>query len=352
MLFGLGDNNYDYAPPHQVDENDLLDEQIASLKAEIKAIEKEIQTKEAAALLQEDVSKEKKQRELADLEKQVANLTKAVEHENSRVNHYQSEIIRRETKQPPPPQPDTNDETVSQLMQQSEQLTEELKQIQSDLIAEVGEDYDVDEIIKTGGSSKKRADELQSLQALVSKNQSTYVDARRLDEINEAGKKIRSGVDTLVSQKQQLTKDISSLKEKVSKYQKKANALEEQNRALKTMDVLLTEKIQNDQELLSHLEEIDNQRVHELPEPEVTPVSYDFISQLHTQLQIVRGLCWKLCLAQKEVSNYQVPEQFSFLADQLSQINKRCIQLENAFIAREDEATEQIVKYLEQLEEE
>lgn len=348
MIFGLGDTNYDISLPQQYNENDPLDEQIDTLKQEIKVLEKEIQAKEAAAMLQEDVSKEKKQRELADLERQVANLTKAVEHENTRINKYQTEIVRRETKQAPPPPPDTSDEITAQLIQQSDALAEELKQIQNDLIQEVGEDYDLDAIIQTGGSSKKRADELQALQALVSKTQSTYVDARRLDEINEAGKKIRSGVDTLVSQKQQLVKDVADLKEKVSKYQKKANALEEQNRALKTMDVLLTEKLQHDKDLIMHLDEIDNQRVHELPEPEVTPVSYDFISQLHTQLQIVRGLCWKLALAQKEVANYQVPEQFSFLADQLSQINKRCIQLEHAFIQREDAFTDKIVKYLEE----
>ena len=350
MIFGLGDIPYDNDTSQQDSNADPLDQQIEGLKAEIKAIEKEIQTKEAAQLLQEDVSKEKKQKELHDLERQVANLTKAVEHEEARITHYQQEIIKRETKQAPPPVADTSDETVQSITQQNQQLQAELKALQNDLIAEVGEDYDVDEIIKTGGSAKKRAEELQSLQAIVSKATSTYVDAKRQEEISEAGKKVIRSVDMLMSQKQELQKEVAELRSRIKKYQSKVNSLEEQNRALKTLEVLLNEKLEHDSDLIKHLQELDDETVHELPEMEVEPVSYEYIQQLLAQQQIVKGLCWKLAQCQMEVAKFQVPESFSFLADQLGQINKRCIQLENAFLDREAEATDKIQKYLESLD--
>ena len=351
MIIGLADVNYnDDNVPASDPGLDPLDQQIQSLKAEIKAIEKEIQAKEAAQLLQEDVSKEKKQRELQDLEKQVNNLTKAVEHEQARIQHYQQEIIKRETKQAPPPVADTSDETVQSITQQNQQLAQELKALQNDLISEVGEDYDVDEIIKTGGSAKKRAEQLQSLQALVSKATSTYVDAKRQEEISEAGKKVIKSVDMLMGQKQQLQSEVSELKGRIKKFQSKVNSLEEQNRALKTLEVLLNEKLEHDADLIKHLKEIDDETVHELPEMEIEPVSYEYIQQLLAQQQIVKGLCWKLAQCQMEIAKFEVPESFAFLADQLGQINKRCIQLENAFLDREATATEKIQKYLETAE--
>ena len=250
----------------------------------------------------------------------------------------------------PAPVADTTDETVQSITQQNQQLQQELSALKKDLISEVGEDYDLDEIIKTGGSSKKRAEELQRLQAIISKATNPYVDAKRLEEISEAGKKVYRSVDMLVSQKQQLITEIAEMKAKVKKYRTKVDSLEEENRALKTLDVLINEKLQHDDELIKHLQEMEDEKVHELPEMEVEPVSDEYIQQLLAQQQIVKGLCWKLAEAQKEVAKYQVPESFSFLADQLGQINKRCIQLEKAFMDRESNVTNEIQKYLEKLQ--
>ena len=329
------------------EESIRLDQQIEAIKAEIKALDKEIQVKEAQKFIEDDITKERRIKELSELEKQVNNLTKAEEHEKVRIDHFEAEIFRREKKQLPPQLIDTSDEVIQQLTKISDELTAELKSLRSELAAEVGDDFDVDEIIKTKGSAKKRAEELQSLQAIVSKATSTYVDSRRQTEISQAGKKAKIGVDTLMAQKKSLINDIQEMKQQIKKTRVKVDSLEEESRALRMLDVLLNEKLKHDAELIKHLQDHQSANDMELPEMDVPPVTEEIIFQLRAQQNIIRGLCFELSLAQKELMEREVPENLSFMVDQLYQLNRKCIELQKKFLVREEKHTDEIEQHVE-----
>lgn len=329
------------------DELSLLDKQIETIKAEIKALDKEIQVKEAQRFVEDDVNKERRIKELYELEKQVNNLTKAEEHEKARIGHFEAEIYRREKKQLPPQLIDTSDEVVQQLTKISDELTAELKSLRSELAAEVGDDFDIDEIIKTKGSAKKRAEELQSLQAVVSKATSTYVDSRRQNEISQAGKKAKIGVDTLMAQKKSLMNDVQDMKQQIKKARAKVDGLEEESRALRMLDVLLDEKLKHDAELIKHLQDHQSPNDMELPEMDIPPVTEETIFQLRAQQNIIKGLCFKLSLSQKELMGREVPENLSFMVDQLYQLNKKCIELQKKFLVKEEKHTDAIEQHID-----
>jgi len=350
MIYGISDLNIDESNMESYEpETDPLDKHINSLKHEIKILEKDFITKNAEKQLNDEVIKERRRKEATELERQINNLTKANEHEQTKVTFYQNEITKRETNQPVLPPPDTTDETINLIRQQNESLSEEIKKIHQELQSEVGEDYDIDQIIKTGGSSKQRAQELQRLQAQYAKSQCTYVDAKRTDEINEAGKKIQRNLELLIQQKDQLQLEIQEMRSQIAKTQNKVDSMEEENRALRMIDVLLNEKLGHDFILIEHLRESLKDDEEELPEMEIPPLTDTFIQQLYAQQNIVRGLIWKLCLSQKDVARNQVPPSFSFLADQLGQLNKKCIQLQNAFLEREMTATLKIQEKLDEI---
>ena len=357
MIFGIGDNNYaDYEPPQDEENNeaskDPLDVQIDSLKLEIKTIEKEIQVKEAANLLNEESTAEQKQKEIADLERQIASFQRALQLEQKRTDHFQKEITKREGKPIEPPPPDLTDETVAMIKSQNDQLQQELEALYKDIQNEVGDDFDIDALLKAGGTSRKRAEELQKLQAEYAKKQSQAIDSRIKDGIGEAADRVSKELEALLQQKAELEVSNETMKNRIDKMGQKCDALEEESRALRMMDVLLSEKLTHDAELIKHLKELHDKNLpEELPEEETEPVTEDFVEQLKSQQNIIQGLNWKLVLAQKDLDSYTVDESFSFLSDQLCQLNQRCQQLLSRFLQRKASETEKIEQHINEEDE-
>ncbi|OHT05642.1 hypothetical protein TRFO_26525 [Tritrichomonas foetus] len=352
MIFGIADNAYaNYEPPQDDSENDQvdpLDAQIESLKNEIRAIEKEIQVREAAKQLNEDSTAEQKAKEISDLERQIASFTKAIQFEQKRVAHFQSEITKREGKPVEAPPPDMTDETVAAIKSQNDQLQSELEALYKDIQNEVGEDFDIDKMLQQGSTAKNRADELQKLKAEYAKRQSQAVDSRIRDGVGQAADRVSKELDQLLQQKAELEVGNETMKNSISKARQRCDALEEESRALRMMDVLLNEKLTHDRDLLIHLMEIKEKNTPaELPEEDTPPVTEEFVEQLRSQLNIIKGLNWKLVLAQKDLDRYTIDESFSFLADQLGQLNARCQQLVEKILKREASETQKIEQHIE-----
>lgn len=352
MIFGIGDNAYaDYEPPNDnsgdSSQNDPLDQQIEALKVEIKTIEKEIQVREAANQLNEESTAEQKQKEISDLERQITSFQKSLQLEQKRVDHFQKEITKREGKPIEAPPPDLTDETAAAIKAQNDQLQSELDSLYKDIQNEVGEGFDIDALLKTGGSSRKRAEELQRLQAEYAKMQSQAIDSRIKDGVGEAADRVNKELDALLEQKAELEVHNETMKNRIDKMRVKCDSLEEESRALRMMDVLLTEKLNHDKDLIKHLQEFkDKNAPEQLPEEEIPPVTEEFVEQLKSQQNIIKGLNWKLVLAQKELDQYTVDESFSFLSDQLGQLNQRCQQLVVKILKREASETEKIESHI------
>jgi chromosome segregation ATPase len=355
MIFGLGDAPFPDDPPSQSPSEpsvDLLDSQIASLKLEIKTIEKEIQAHQAARQIDQEATTEKKQKEIADLTRQVTSFQRALEHEQKRIQHFQTEVARREGKlaeqqQLLAAQPDSEyyEEQVVALKSQNEQLAQELKELHREIANEAGEDFDIDDLLQSGGSEmRKRADELQRLQAEFAKLQGQAVDGRIKQSIERAADRNAQEADQLLSQKADLEAANETMRNKIKRTRAKCDSLEEASRALRMMDVLLTEKLAHDKGLIEHLEEFQasNAESLTLPEPETPPVTYEIVEQLRTQQMIIEGLFYKLGLAQKELSTYTVPDSFQFLVDQLDQLQGRCQMLQGNLLRREAAETQKI----------
>jgi chromosome segregation ATPase len=353
MIVGLGDAAFPEEPAGQTTQTDNgLDAQIAALKLEIKTIEKEIQAHEAARQIDQEAIKEKKRREIADLTRQVNSFQLALDHEQKRVQHFQTEIARREGKlaehqQILASQPDSEyyDEQVVSLKSQNEQLGHELKELHREIANEVGEDFDIDELLQGGGNERKRLEELQRLQAEYAKVQSQTVNERIKQTIEKAADKRAEGVDQLVTQKAELEVANDAMRNKIQRTRAKCDSLEEASRALRMMDVLLTEKLEHDKELIFHLEEFQEQnpaRETRMPDPETPPVTDEIVEQLRMQQMIIQGLFYKLGLAQKELASHTVPESFSFLVDQLDQLHGRCHMLQGSLLKREAAETQKI----------
>lgn len=326
------------------------DDRIRALKAEILQLQKQIQIKEAEQQLNQDVSSEKKQKEINDYEKQISSFTRALEHEKKRQEKYQAEIAKREGRMVNEQEliENSTDETVVSLRAQNEQFASELKALHQDIANEVGEGYDIDELLKNGSSERKRAEELQKLQAEVSKLQGQAVDKKVKNSIDGAADRVSKGLNDLIQQKAELEVKNEQMKVKIHKFRARVDSLEEESRAMRMMDVLLIEKLKHDAELIQHLEEYqeNNQEQLELPCEETPPVTSDIVEQLKNQQNIVKGLCWKLSQSQKELSNYTVPDSFEFLCEQLSTINQRCIQLQKTLLKREAAETEKIEMHI------
>ena len=352
MIFGIGDNAYaDYEPPNDesgdTNPNDPLDAQIESLKVEIKTIGKEIQVREAANQLNEESTAEQKQKEISDLERQIASFQKALQFEQKRTEHFQKEITKREGKPIEAPPPDLTDETAAAIKAQNDQLQSELDSLHRDIQNEVGDNFDIDALLKSGGTSRKRAEELQRLQAEFAKMQSQAIDSRIKDGVGEAADRVNKELDALLEQKAELEVQNETMKNRINKMRVKCDSLEEESRALRMMDVLLTEKLTHDSDLIKHLQEFkDKNAPEQLPEEEIPPVTEEFIEQLKAQQNIIKGLNWKLVQAQKDLDHYTVDESFSFLSDQLGQLNQRCQQLVVKILKREASETEKIENHI------
>jgi chromosome segregation ATPase len=359
MILGLGDTAFPNDSPNQTTNTPIenaLDNQIAALKLEIKTIEKEIQAHEAARQIDEEALKEKRRKEIADLTRQVNSFQKALDHEQKRVQHFQTEIARREGKlaeqqQILASQPDSEyyDEQVVSLNSQNEQLLNELRELRREIANEVGDDFDVDELLQSGGNERKRLEELQRLQAEYAKLQSQSVNERIKQTIEKAADRRAEGVDQLLGQKGELEEKNDTMRTKIQKTRAKCDSLEEASRALRMMDVLLTEKLEHDKELIYHLEEFQGQnpaRATVLPDPETPPVTDEIVEQLRTQQMIIQGLFYKLGLAQRELATQTIPESFSFLVDQLDQLHGRCKMLQGSLLRREAAETQKIEAHI------
>ena len=344
MIFGIADNAYN----DDSSGDDQLDTRLTALRDEIRALEKEIQVQSAAKHLNDSSAAEKKQKEAADLERQVVSLGKALDHEQRRVSHFMSEITRREGKTPDQPAPDTSEETAASIKAQNEQLQVELDQLHKEIMNEVGDDFDIDALLKKGSTARQRADELQRLQAEYAKRQTQAVDSRVKDVVGHAADRINKELDALLKQRAELEVRIGTLRNSVAKTRIRCDALEEESRALRMMDVLLNEKLAHDRDLLIHLLEIKEKNAPaEIPEEDTPPVTEEFVEQLRSQQNIIRGLSWKLTQCQKDLDKYTVDESFSFLTDQLSQLNQKCQLLLNRLLKREASETQKIEQHIE-----
>ena len=358
MIFGLADGAYaDYTPPEDPAQPKAnpLDAQIEALKLEIKTIEHEIQVHQAAQQIDEEASTEKKQKEIADLTRQVQSFQRSLEHEQKRVKHFETEIAKKEGKyaeqqQQLATQPDSEfyDEQAAALKAQNEQLEQELKDLHKDIANEVGEDFDIDELLKSGGTSKQRAEKLQRLNAECAKLKSQAVDYRVKSAVEGAADKVNKGLDQLLERKAQLEVSNETMRNKINRSRTKCDELEEESRALRMMDVLLAEKLKHDDDLIKHLEQIQGQNPNrtELPEEETPPVTEELVAQLRAQQNIVKGLLYKLGLAQRELAEYTVPAAFEYLVDQLNQLNHRCMMLQKNLLKREAAETAKIEQHI------
>ncbi|KAH0787031.1 hypothetical protein GPJ56_009029 [Histomonas meleagridis] len=357
MFVGIGDDpnlddNLDLNSDH--DTINPLDATIESIKQEIKAIEKEIQVQETTKQFNLEAQKEKNQKEIIGLDRQLTSLTKAVEYEEKRINKYQTNIAKIEGKTIEQQQPQTNltDDTINSIRTQNEALSKELKELYQEIANECGDDFDIDALLKKGGSSKARQDELQALQAEYAKLQGEAIDSRKHYGIGEAADRVNKSLESLITQKATLELSNEKMKSKISKIRAKCNSLEEESHALRTMDILLTEKLSHDRELISHLEELNGEKTEKnLAEQKVPPVTEEFVEQLKSQQNIVKGLCWKLAEAQMELSEFQVSDSYSDLVDQLNQINKKCLQLQKKLLQKEAKETKNIELHIGENEE-
>jgi chromosome segregation ATPase len=352
MIFGLGDPTYiadeSYQPPGSGPTVDPLDTQIQALKTEIKALGREIESQSAAKQLNEDAIAEQKRKEITNLNRQVASFQKALELEQKRIQHYQTEIAKREgVLQPAPSQSvdaESVEEQISTIKAQNDALSQELTALQRELANECGENYDIDELLKAGGSAKTRADELQKLQAEFVKAQGEVIAIRVKHDVDRAADKAAHGLEQLSRDKAQLEIEIESMVSKIGKSRVRCDALEEESRALRMMDVLLSEKLKHDQDLIAHLREMSNNDV--LVEEEAPPVTEEIIDQLRNQQMILRGLFYKLGVAQKELMDCTVTDGFGVLVDQLRQLNERCGVLQKRVLKQEMTETGRVESHL------
>ena len=358
MICGLADSAYaDYTPPEDPSQPKAnpLDAQIEALKLEIKKIEHEIQVHQAAQQINEEASTEKKQKEIADLARQVQSFQRSLEHEQKRVKHFETEIAKKEGKyaeqqQQLATQPDSEfyDEQVATLKAQNDQLEQELKDLHRDIANEVGEDFDIDELLKAGSTAKQRNEKLQRLNAECAKLKSQAVDSRVKSAVEGAADKVNKGLDQLLERKAQLEVSNDTMKNKINRNRTKCDELEEENRGLRMMDVLLAEKLKHDEDLIKHLQQIhasDPTKV-ELPEEDTPPVTEELVAQLRAQQNIIKGLLYKLGVAQRELAEYTVPSAFEYLVDQLGQLNQRCMILQKNLVKREAAETAKIEKHI------
>ena len=351
MIFGFADVHFSDGEQEETQQEEIqrdpLDVQIEALQLEIKTLEKEIQIKEAEQKLDDDSTNERRQKQIADMERQISSFSHSIEFEQKRLAHYQTEITKLEGKPLPEPEPDTSDEQIAAVTASNEQLSLELKSLYRDIANECGPDFNIDELLKSNGSTAaQRVHELQSLQAEISKYREQ--DYRQIKGVDEALDKVSKIVDPLLAQKGDLEVEIASLKGKISRSREKVDKLEDESRALRMMDVLLQEKLEHDADLIPHLRELNEQKSKPIMEEEVPKVTSEFVEQLRAQERIVQGLCWKLAQAQKELENQTVPESFTFLTQQLQQLNGRCIQLQNEFLKREIRVTNAVAEHIEE----
>lgn len=335
--------------------SDSLDSQLDSLKLELKTLEREIQVQRTARQLNEESSTEHKQQEIADLNRQISSFQRALDYEHKRAQHFQTEIALREGRlteqqQILASQPDSEyfDEQAASIKAQNDQQSQELRDLHRDIANEVGDDFNIDEILQSGGTERKRAEELQHLQGEVAKLQSQAVNSRIQQSLDRAACKVVQGVDQLLTQKAELEVSIDTLRNQITRARTKLDSLEEANRALRLMDVLLNEKLRHDSDLIQHLEEFQNANpeTYVLPEEEVPPVSTEIVEQLRMQQVIIQGLFYKLGVTQRELTEYTVPESFGFLVEQLDALNKRCLFLQRSLLQRESAETEKIEAHM------
>jgi chromosome segregation ATPase len=357
MIFPLGDQIYvnDDPIPSPSLPSDNLDSQLDSLKLELKTLEREIQIQRTAHQLNDESSTERKQQEIADLNRQISSFQRALDYEHKRAQHFQTEIARHEGRlteqqQILASQPDSEyfDEQAASFKSQNDQLSQELRDLHRDIANEVGDDFNIDEILQSGGNERKRAEELQHLQGEVAKLQSQAVTSRIQQSLDRAACKAVQGVDQLLTQKAELEVAIDTLRNQITRIRTKLDSLEEANRALRLMDVLLNEKLQHDADLIQHLEEFQNgnPETYVLPEEEIPEVTIAIVEQLRMQQVIIKGLFYKLAMAQRELIGYTVPESFEFLVEQLDALNKRCLFLQKSLMQREAAETEKIEAHL------
>lgn len=361
MIFGLADNAFgDYEPQEQEDpvpSVSPLDSQIDALKVEIKTLEREILAQQAARQLNEEASEEKKQKELADLTRQIQSFKKSFEYEQKKVKHFELEIAKREGRlaeqqQALALQPDSEfyDEQAVAITAQNNALEQELRDLHKDIANEVGEGFDIDALLKTGGTARKRSEKLQKLRAEYSRLQGQAMDSKVKSAVDEAAGKANKNIEELIEKKAQLEVSNDTMRNKISRNRAKCDALEEESRALRMMDILLDEKLKHDEELIKHLRKFQDENPENLvlPEEEVPPVTYELVDQLRTQQNIIKGLLYKLGLAQKEMAEYTVPESFEFLVEQLGQLNQKCKSLSKALLTREAIATDKIERHVQE----
>lgn len=346
MIFGLTDQNSDGESNPQYDS---LDTQIQSLRKEIKYFKNQIQVKEAENAINSQGNSDKKEKELKELQKQVDTLKQSNDFELSRIQKAQIQINYLENQQVDLPPNDNSEDILRQINSQNELITNELNLVRTALANEVGEDFDIGQILQTGGSAKKRAEELQKLQAIFAKSQSAFANTRRTKELNKVANKVQNEIIKLLSEKAKMKDEIEEMKNLIQTNRVKCDDLEEANRALRMMDVLLTEKIDHDKELLTHLEN-EPQREGIQVDDDIPELSVSFIDQLLAQQMIFKGICYKLGNAQAQLSSLEIDNSFLHLVEQLNQMNKRCIDLQNQIINREKQETESILNYLEMQE--
>jgi hypothetical protein len=341
MIFGLGDRDFGLDDPDPPD--DPVDAQIESLKQEIRTLETQIQVQSAARELDAESSVERKQREVADLQRQLVSFQHALEYEQRRATKFQTEMARREGRlaeqqQQLVSQSDTEffDKQAADLRAQNEQLGRELRDLRGDLANEVGEGFDIDAILQSGGGERRRIEELQSLQAEVGRLQQQDVTAWTRRGLDKAASRATAGTDQLLSHRAGLEAQVDQMHNKIEKARAKLDGLEEANHALRLMDVLLQEKLRHDEELIRHLGEFQDSNPQHLvlPEEDVQPLTEEFIEQLKMQRVIVQGLLYKLGLAQKELSANTVAVGYECLAGQVAQLWRRCKFLQTQLLKR------------------